>query len=147
MLLKRRAKEGCISSALELVDCYGQGKYGIKQDLNMFLEKSLELLGQIEEVRASEYSSALILYQIMYAYLGKNDYEKSVHYHHHLMWEIALDHPSGDLEPHFEHYQVREVAKCLQLDVEDTLEQIKAWQQRYDPQNYQVLDVNHFFTI
>ncbi len=146
MEIKRRAKNGCLQSMLDLADCYSQGLYGVNQNQQLYLQTLLEITKKFDELRASEYSSALILYEVMYHYLEQQNMVMAEHYHHYLTWELVWDYPSEDMEPYFEQYQIREIAECLGKDMEDIIEQVKIFQQKFNPDTYKVLGVNDFFT-
>lgn len=145
--LKRKANTGCLGSALELAECYAEGDLGIKRNKTRFLEMCFEMLDRIDELRASEFSTAIIYYEIMYTYLERSELFLAEYYHYFLMWEVMYDCPSGDMEPFFEKYQVYEIAEFINLDIADIIADIKALQKEYDTATYKIIDVNHFFTI
>jgi hypothetical protein len=145
--VKRKAKDGCLESLLDLADIYSQGIYGVEINENLYLNTLLKVTERIDELRKSKFSSSLVLYEIMYLYLERGNTLLAGNYLHLLAWELVWDYPNGDLEPYIEKYQIKEIAECLNVDMEEVIGLVKDFQNTFEPSAYKIVNVNHFFTI
>lgn len=144
--LKRKAKNGCLESLLDLADLYSQELYDSGRNDELYFNTLLELLERKQELRESRFSSCLIYYEVMYQFLNQGNEVSAKNHLHNLTWELVWDYSSEDLEPYIEKYQIREIARYLNVNIEEVINQVKAFQRNFDPTGYKVIGVNYFFT-
>lgn len=144
--IRRNAQNGCLESLLELADIYSQGLWNVEINYDLYLNTLIKVLNQIDDLRNSKFSSSLVTYEVMYLYLKQENTILAGHYLHNLAWELVWDYPNGNLEPYIEKYQIREIAECLGIEIEDTIDKVKRFQVAFEPSKYNIVGINHFFT-